>query len=201
MLNQGNPPQRLGYIVVLRSGQTNNNTIRTSNTVLRKICLSLYWKGYVWERVGDRTELQHIDPHSIGHNRVSFPFSWAAQPGARGPSLSGCWFSLPLLSPTRLIPNSWSEAWGLPLLAAGFLYCILSPTCLIPNCSIGDLRGPSAGSWVSRPHLTSKWLNFLCTELYNSSTPTFFLWASQIALIQPIHGQGYTLLFLDRMHL
>ena len=28
----------------------------------------------------------------------------------------------------------------------------------------------------------SNWLNFLCTELYNCSTSTFFLWASQIAL-------------------
>ena len=45
----------------------------------------------------------------------------------------------------------------------------------------------------------SNWLNFLCTELYNSSTSTFFLWASQIALIQPVHGQGYILIFLDRM--
>ena len=41
-------------------------------------------------------------------------------------------------------------------LSAGFLYRILSPT-----------------------HLTSNWLNFLRTELYNSSTFTFFLWASQ----------------------
>ena len=32
-------------------------------------------------------------------------------------------------------------------------------------------------------------------------TPTFFLWASQIALIQPIHSQGCILIFLDRMHL
>ena len=32
---------------------------------------------------GDRTKLQHIDPHSYGHNSVSFPFSWAAQPGAQ----------------------------------------------------------------------------------------------------------------------
>ena len=31
--------------------------------------------------------------------------------------------------------------------------------------------------------------------------PTFFLWASQIALIQPVHGQGYILIFLNRMHL
>ena len=44
-------------------------------------------------------------------------------------------------------------------LGAGSLYRIFSPTGLISN-----------------------WLNFLCTELYNCSTPTFFLWASQIAL-------------------
>ena len=38
-------------------------------------------------------------------------------------------------------------------------------------------------------------------RLYNCSTSTFFLWVSQIALIQPVHGQGYILIFLDRMHL
>ena len=37
--------------------------------------------------------------------------------------------------------------------------------------------------------------------LYNCSTSTFFLWASQITLNQPVHGQGYILIFLDRMHL
>ena len=64
-------------------------------------------------------------------------------------------------------------AWG-PSVSS----CILSPTCLIPNL-----------------------LNFLCSELYNDWTPTFFLWASQIALIQPVHGQGYILIFLDQLHL
>ena len=78
-----------------------NDTTKTSDTVLRKIYLSLYWKACVWEGVGERTELQHIDPHSIGHNRVSFLFPWAAQPGGWGPSLSGCCFSLP-----HLISNS-----------------------------------------------------------------------------------------------
>ena len=51
------------------------------------------------------------------------------------------------------------------------------------------------------PASFSNWLNFLCTELYNSLIPTFSLWASQIALIQPVHGHGYILIFLDRMHL
>ena len=54
---------------------------------------------------------------------VSFPFSWVAQPEARGPS---------------------------SILGCCFLYSIISPTLLIPQ----------------------NWLNFLCTELYNSSTST-----------------------------
>ena len=88
-----------------------------------------------------------------------------------------------------------------PTLLAVAAFLSRSPGLLNPNWLIGDLRAPSAGFWLSLPHLVSNWLNFLCTELYKSSTSTFFLWASKIALIQPIHGQGYTLLFLDRMHL
>ena len=128
-----------------------NDTIKTSDTVLKKYTSHFIWKGCVWEGVGDRTELQHIDPHSIGHNRVSFPFSWAAQPGAWGPSLSGCWFSLHYLitnSPDlRLIPNSQSGDGGLPLLGAGFLYRILSPTDWI-SCALSYIivqQPPSCG--------------------------------------------------------
>ena len=151
----------------------NNNTIITSDTVLRKIYLSLYLKGLCVTGSWRPNRTATYWPPTLMAISVSFPFPWAAQLGAWGPSLSGCWFSLP-----HLISNS-------------------SDTQL----SIGGLRAPSAGCWLSLPHLISNWLNFLCTELYNSSTSTFFLWASQIALIQPIHGQGYTLLFLDRMHL
>ena len=68
---------------------------------LEKYTSHFIWKGCVWEGVGDRKELQLIDPHSIGHNCVSFLLSWAAQPGAWGPSLSWCWFSVP-----HLISNS-----------------------------------------------------------------------------------------------
>ena len=51
----------------------------------------------MWEGVGDWTELE---PHSYGHNRVSFPFSWAAQPGAWGPTQLGVGFLYRILSPT-----------------------------------------------------------------------------------------------------
>ena len=89
--------------------------------------------------------------------------------------------------------------WVLVFPTASYLQLIWSP-----NWLIGGLRAPSAGCWLSLPHLVTNgsglqtdWIS--CALLYNSSTPTFFLWASQIALIQPIHG--HTLLFLDRMHL
>ena len=161
----------------------------------------------MWEGVGDRTELQHIDPPSIGYNRVSFPFSWAAQPGTWGHSLSGTCSSI-----QHLLSNSSDPQLSIGGLRAPSAGCWLSLPHLVTNWSglqnwlIKGLRAHSAGCWLSLPQLVSNWsglqTNWLpvLTELYNSSTPTF-LWASQIALIQPIHGQGYTLLFLDRMHL
>ena len=133
----------------------------------------------MWEGVGDRTERQHIEPHSIGHNRVSSPFSWAAQPEAWGPILSGTYSSI-----QHLLSN-WS---GLQTLNRGSQG---------PFCRVLAFSTASCHQRVWFPN----WLNFLCTQLFNSSTPTFSLWASQIALIQSIHGQGYTLLFLDLMHL
>ena len=85
-------------------------------------------------------------------------------------------------------------------LGAGFLYHILCSTATAQSGAWEpSLLG--AGCWLSLPHLVSNWLNFLCTALYNSSTATFFLRASQIALIQPVHGQGYILIFLDRMQM
>ena len=129
------------YTYACRTQQHNKDERHSS---LEKYTSHFIWKGskgllkvLLWEGLGNRTELKHIDPHSYGHNSVSFPISWAHS--------AGCWFSL--------------------------------------------------------PHLISNRLNFLWTEIYNSSTPTFFLWVSQIALIQPVHGQGYILIFLDRMHL
>ena len=74
-------------------------------------------------------------------------------------------------------------SWASPSTGCCFLYGILSPTGLISNWSDVQLT------------------DFLSSlGLYNRLTPTF-LWASWIAFIQPIHGQGYKLIFLDRMHL
>ena len=79
--------------------------------------------------MGDRTELQHIDPPSpSGHRCVSFLFSWAVQPGAWGPSLSGTCSHSSIFSPTGLVSKltGWWPQRPL-LLGGGFLYHILSP--------------------------------------------------------------------------
>ena len=119
----------------------------------RKIYLSLYLKGLCvrgsWRP--NRTAT-YWPPHSIGHNRVSFPFSWAAQLEAWGPSLSRCWFSLPHLMSNSSDPQTHS---GVP-------------------------RAPSAGCCFLYSIIFQLWLNFLCPELYNSSTPSQSL---------PINGQ------------
>ena len=64
------------------------------------------------------------------------------------------------------------EPGGPTSLRAGFLYRILSPT-----------------DWTS------------CAPSYIIIWRPLFLWVSQIVLIQLVHGQGYILIFLDRMHL
>ena len=126
--------------------------------LLEKYTSHFIWKGCMWEGVGDRTELQHIGPHSYGHQRF-FPVLLGCSTEGLGPSLSECWFSLQHHFSNTLISklnrgsrgpflpgavfstasfsnssdpqNSQSEAWGLPLLGAGFLYRILSPTGLV----------------------------------------------------------------------
>ena len=84
----------------------------TQHSLLEKYTSHFIWKGskgllkvLLWEGVGDRTELQHIDPHSIGHNRVSFPFSWTAQPKGQRPTLLDAGFLYRILSLTHLISN------------------------------------------------------------------------------------------------
>ena len=105
----------------------NDDTIMMSDTVfLEKYNSHFIWKSCVWEGVGDRTELQHIDPHSYGHQRF-FPVLLGCSTRGLGPSLSGYWFSLSHL----ISPAAQSGGLGPTLLGAGFLYRILSPTGLV----------------------------------------------------------------------
>ena len=72
--------------------------IKTSETVLRKIYLSLYYKVCVREGVGDRTELQYINPHSYSHQCCVFLVLQGHSTGGPRAQLSAeCWLSLPHL--------------------------------------------------------------------------------------------------------
>ena len=130
-------------ILICRCMQNNKDEWHSS---LEKYTSHFIWKGCVWEGVGDRIELQHIDPYSSGHNSVSFPFSWAAQPGA--------WV-------------------GEASLGHGSHSSIFSPT-----------------DWTSCP------LSYIIVQRPPSSCGHH-----NFALIQSVHGKGYILIFLDRMHL
>ena len=65
--------------------------IKDDKDFFRKICTSHFICKVACERELEAEQrLQHIDfPSPSGHSRVSFSFSWAAQPGAWGPASLG----------------------------------------------------------------------------------------------------------------
>ena len=115
--------------------------------------LSLYLKDFVCE-VESEQRMQHIDlPSPSRHRRVLFSFSWAAQPGAWGPSLSGTCSHSSIFSPTGL-QTHWEV-----------------------------LRVPSAGWWLSLPHLGSNFTDLQLTDFLSSlsyiivQSPTQYLFS------------------------
>ena len=148
----------------------------------RKICLSLYlkgiWKGY-WRFYCKRELETEQNCNILTPTLMAITAFLSRSPGLlnRGPG-------------------------GPASLGHGLHPSIFSPTGLNFNSSIGGPEGPLCWMLVfsTAPYLQLP--DFLCSPgLYNCSTSTFFLWVSQIALIQPIHGQDYILIFLDWMSL
>ena len=126
--------------------QIHNDTMKTSDTVLRKIYLPLYLKGLCvrgsWRL--NRTATYWPPQLFRGYSRVSFSFSWIAQPKAWGPTL-------------------------LAFSTASYQQLVWSPN------SIGGPEGPfcwvvafSTTSCYPRVWSTTNWLPVF-TELYNSS--------------------------------
>ena len=78
---QNKPVQTKSNLYINKYMKKDENEKYTSHFIERVVCER--WVGH-W------TKLQHIDPpNSSGYHSLSFPFSWAAQPRAWGPSL--CW--------------------------------------------------------------------------------------------------------------
>ena len=120
----------------------NDAIIKTSEDSFKKIYVSLYLKELcVWEGVGDRTELQYIDPHSYGHQRCVFLV------------LQGC---------STVGP-------GAQLLNAGFLYHILSPTGLVSK--LNDFLSSPSYIIVQSPTQSLEWHVWPCRRsTYNTIT-------------------------------
>ena len=83
----------------------NDTIIKTSEDFFKKYTSHFIWKVrkgllkvLLWEGVGERTELQHIDPQSDGHQRCVFLVLKVCSTGGLGAQFSAeCWFSLPHL--------------------------------------------------------------------------------------------------------
>ena len=75
-------------------------------------------------------------------------------------------------------------------------FSTFSPTGLIFNLSIRGPEAPSAGCWLSLPHLVSNWSGLQLTDFLSSLSyiivqRRLLLVSVTVALIQPIYGQGY----------
>ena len=88
-------------------------------------------KGFYCEReLETEQRLQHIDlPSHSGNSRVSFSFSWTAQQGAWGPSLSGTCSHSSICSQTSLVPKThWAPE-------GPFCWVVAFSTTLVSNSS------------------------------------------------------------------
>ena len=172
--------------------QNHNDAMKTSeHRSLEKYTSHFIWKGCVWEGVGDRTEQQHSDPHSYGHNSFLSRSPRMFNRGLGDPASLGHDPHSSIFSP---IATAQSGVWGPPLLGAGSLYRILSPTDLklwTPTAQSGSWGPPLLGAGSLYSILSPTNSNFLCTELYYYFTPTQFN-LSTVKVITLIPSTGCT---------
>ena len=112
------------------------NNKRREKTSLKKYTshfIAMVRKGllkvFLWEGVGDRTELQYIDPHSYGHQCCVFVVLQCYSTGGPGAQLSAeCWLFHQLV----WSPNSIGGSGGARSAWCGFPYEISSQTTRLP---------------------------------------------------------------------
>ena len=123
--------------------------MQTSDTVLRKIYLSLYLKGFEkgYSRFYCERELETeqsciiLTPTRMAIS-VSFPFSWCCSTGGqRAPLSAGCWLSLP-----RLVINS-SDLQLTDFLSSTSYIIVQSPTQYLPITCHRDVSLPLSLEW------------------------------------------------------
>ena len=83
----------------MHAEHSQHNKDERTQFFIKNIPLTFFESGYERVTVCDvswrlKKYCNILTPNSSGYSSISFPFSWAAQPGARGPSLCWVWFSL-----------------------------------------------------------------------------------------------------------
>ena len=107
----------------------------------------------MWEGVGDRTELQYIDPHSYGHQRCVFLVLQSCSTGGPEAHSAGCGLSLP-----HLVTNGSPNSIGGP--ECLFCWVWLSLPHLVSNSSVSnssDFLSPPSYIIVQSPTQSLEW--------------------------------------------
>ena len=131
-----------------------NDTIKTSDTILRKIYLPIYWKVVCERELETEPNCNILAPTLLAINAFLSRSLGLLNRGPGGPALSVTYSHSSIFSPTRLISKllnrgpEGSLCWLLAFSTASCLQLVWSP-----NWLIGGLRAPSAGCWLSLPYL------------------------------------------------
>ena len=165
--------------------------IKTSEDFFNKIYLSLYLKGLcVWGGVGDRTELQYIDPYSYGHQRCVFLVLQGCSTGGPEALSAGWWLSLP-----HLVSNS-SDLQLTDFLSSPSYIIVQSPTQSLEwhvwSSSSGNNYHAVQRSLSSGASVYECTMGFYLVPYCQPSPPTRFLLITAIGMshLLPVHHFG-----------
>ena len=133
----------------------------------------------MWQGIGDWTELQYIDPPLLWPSALCLYRSLDAQPEARGPTLLA--FSSASYHQLVWSPNSIEGPEG------PFCRVVVFPTtsCLQlvwSSTQLGVPKAPSAGWWLSLPHLLSNSSDLQLTDFLSS--PSYIIAQSPTQSLQ-----------------
>ena len=166
--------------------------ITTSEEFFKKtIPLPLFERLRVWEGIGDRTELQYIDPHSYGHQRCAFLVLQGCSTGCPGDKLSARWW----LSLPHLVSIS-SDLQLTDFLSSPSYITVQSPTQYLEwhvwSSSSGNNCHPVHRSLSSGASVYACTMGFYLVPYCQASPPTRFLLITAIGMCHfpPVHPFG-----------
>ena len=122
--------------------RNHNDTIKRATRFLEKYTSHIIWKGWVCEReLETKQNCNILTPTLMAISVVSFSFSRAAQPEARGPAPLGAGFLNHILSPTGLVSKQTD------FLSSPSYIIVQSPTQYLPITGHRNVSFPPSLEW------------------------------------------------------